>query len=203
MELNELLFFDRMPRMLPVYETLRNELAQRYPQMKITVGKTQISFRSRYIFAMASLPVRRIRGCPDEFLLVSFGLSRRLEDDLSRRDFTVNAMAFHPERGLVDCFGGKEDLKNRILKCVGEPERRFREDALRILRCLRFSSALEFAIEEDTRQALLKHRELLKKIAPERLQAEFSKLILGEWAEQVLTEFSRCFCRRRASAGVS
>ncbi|MBS1380779.1 MAG: hypothetical protein HPZ89_00820 [Oscillospiraceae bacterium] len=70
-----------MPRMLPVYETLRNELAQRYPQMKITVGKTQISFRSRYIFAMASLPVRRIRGCPDEFLLVSFGLSRRLEDD--------------------------------------------------------------------------------------------------------------------------
>ena len=81
MELNELLFFDRMPRMLPVYETLRNELAQRYPQMKITVGKTQISFRSRYIFAMASLPVRRIRGCPDEVLLVSFGLSRRLEDD--------------------------------------------------------------------------------------------------------------------------
>ena len=63
----------------------------------------------------------------------------------------------------MDCFGGKEDLKNRILKCVGEPERRFREDALRILRCLRFSSALEFAIEEDTRQALLKHRELLKK----------------------------------------
>ena len=81
MELNELLFFDRIPRMLPVYETLRNELAQRYPQMKITVGKTQISFRSRYIFAMASLPVSRIRGCPDEFLLVSFGLSRRLEDD--------------------------------------------------------------------------------------------------------------------------
>ena len=81
MELNELLFFDRMPRMLTVYETLRNELAHRYPQMKITVGKTQISFRSRYIFAMASLPVRRIRGCPDEFLLVSFGLSRRLEDD--------------------------------------------------------------------------------------------------------------------------
>ena len=93
----------------------------------------------------------------------------------------------------MDCFGGKEDLKNRILKCVGEPERRFREDALRILRCLRFSSALEFAIEEDTRQALLKHRELLKKIAPERLQAEFSKLILGEWAEQVLTEYLPVF----------
>lgn len=91
------------------------------------------------------------------------GFTRSLSEDLSRRDFTVNAMAFHPERGLVDCFGGKEDLKNRILKCVGEPERRFREDALRILRCLRFSSALEFAIEEDTRQALLKHRELLKR----------------------------------------
>lgn len=121
------------------------------------------------------------------------GFTRSLSEDLSRRDFTVNAMAFHPERGLVDCFGGKEDLKNRILKCVGEPERRFREDALRILRCLRFSSALEFAIEEDTRQALLKHRELLKKIAPERLQAEFSKLILGKWAEQVLTEYLPVF----------
>ena len=57
------------------------------------------------------------------------GFTRSLSEDLSRRDFTVNAMAFHPERGLVDCFGGKEDLKNRILKCVGEPERRFREDA--------------------------------------------------------------------------
>lgn len=115
--------------------------------------------------------------------------TRSLQEDLSRRDFTVNAMAFHPEKGLVDCFGGQSDLKNRLLTCVGEPERRFQEDALRILRCLRFSAVLKFEIEKNTRQALLDHRELLRKIAPERLQAEFSKLILGEWAERVLTEY--------------
>ena len=73
----------------------------------------------------------------------------------------------------MDCFGGKEDLKKSNFKCVGEPERRFREDALRILRCLQLFLGAGIAIEEDTRQALLKHRELLKKIAPERLQAEF------------------------------
>lgn len=125
---------------------------------------------------------------PDQ---VSF--TRSLEEDLSRRDFTVNAMAFHPKKGLVDRFGGQEDLKNRILRCVGDPERRFQEDALRILRCLRFSSVLEFDIEENTRQALLDHRKLLEKIAPERLQSELSKLILGRWVEKVFTEYWQVF----------
>ena len=76
----------------------------------------------------------------------SVAFSRRLEDDLSRRDFTVNAMAWHPQRGLVDLFHGQEDLSAGLLRCVGEPARRFSEDALRILRCLRFSSQLGFAI---------------------------------------------------------
>lgn len=115
MELNELLFFDRMPRMLPVYETLRNELAQRYPQMKITVGKTQISFRSRYIFAMASLPVRRIRGCPDEFLLVSFGLSRRLEDD---RIF--QAVEPCPNRWTHHVVTGRREIDSRLMQWLEE-----------------------------------------------------------------------------------
>ena len=84
----------------------------------------------------------------------SVAFSRRLEDDLSRRDFTVNAMAWHPQRGLVDLFHGQEDLSAGLLRCVGEPARRFSEDALRILRCLRFSSQLGFAIHPDTARAL-------------------------------------------------
>ena len=115
--------------------------------------------------------------------------TRSLEEDLSRRDFTINAMAFHPQRGVVDCFGGREDLKSKLLRCVGEPDKRFQEDALRLLRCLRFSSVLGFTVEKATGKALLSHKELLRAIAPERIQAEFSKLVLGRGAERVLTEY--------------
>ena len=115
--------------------------------------------------------------------------SRSLEKDLSRRDFTVNAMAFHPRKGVVDCFGGQKDLQSKLLRCVGEPDKRFQEDALRLLRCLRFSSVLGFAVEKSTRKALLSHQELLREIAPERIQTEFSKLVLGQGAERVLTEY--------------
>ncbi len=102
--------------MLPVYETLRNELAQRYPQMKITVGKTQISFRSRYIFAMASLPVRRIRGCPDEFLLVSFGLSHRLEDERILR-----AVEPYPNRWTHHVVvTGSGEIDSRLMRWLEE-----------------------------------------------------------------------------------
>lgn len=121
---------------------------------------------------------------PDQ---VSF--TRSLEKDLSRRDFTVNAMAFHPQKGLVDCFGGRADLQNRLLRCVGDPDKRFQEDALRLLRCLRFSAVLGFTVEKETQKALFAHKELLREIAPERIQAEFSKLILGQGGESVLTEY--------------
>lgn len=76
--------------------------------------------------------------------------------DLGRRDFTVNAMAYSKMTGTVDLFGGQNDLKNKIIRCVGDPDRRFNEDALRILRALRFASALDFEIEEKTAQSLLK-----------------------------------------------
>ena len=115
--------------------------------------------------------------------------SRHLEDDLSRRDFTVNAMAYHPERGLVDRFGGQTDLKNKTIRCVGDPDRRFREDALRILRCLRFASRLGFSIESATADALRRQKDLLKAISHERVKIELEKLLIGEHAEGILREY--------------
>lgn len=85
-----------------------------------------------------------------------------LEEDLKRRDFTVNAMAYSPKEGLIDLYGGQGDLEKGVIKCVSEPEKRFDEDALRILRGLRFSSCLGFEIEEKTSKAILEQRELLK-----------------------------------------
>lgn len=120
----------------------------------------------------------RVRFCP------------HLEDDLSRRDFTINALAYHPKQGLLDRFGGIEDLRCRLLRCVGDPERRFTEDALRILRCLRFSSVLGFSIDPFTGKALLEKSGLLSAVSPERIQAELSKLLTGAAAEQVLREYS-------------
>ena len=116
--------------------------------------------------------------------------SRRLEDDLSRRDFTVNAMAYHPQRGLVDKFGGQEDLKKKKIRCVGEADRRFTEDALRILRCLRFASRLGFSIETATADALRRQKELLTEISHERVKIELEKLLAGDHAEEILREYS-------------
>lgn len=116
--------------------------------------------------------------------------SRRLEDDLSRRDFTVNAMAYHPARGLVDKFGGLADLQNKKLRCVGDADRRFSEDALRILRCLRFASKLDFLPEAGTAEALQRKKTLLLEISHERVKAELEKLLLGGGAEKILRQYS-------------
>lgn len=112
-----------------------------------------------------------------------------LEEDLKRRDFTVNALAYSPEEGLVDLFGGREDLKNGVLRCVGEAEKRFDEDALRILRGIRFSSCLGFRIEEKTSAAILKQRELLKSISAERIAEELKKLLCGKDIRRVLSDY--------------
>ena len=112
------------------------------------------------------------------------------EEDLSRRDFTVNAMAYHPKEGLLDLFGGQDDLQRRIIACVGEPKRRFDEDGLRILRAIRFASVLDFEIEEQTAKAVHAQRELLGNIAAERIREEFCKLIMGKGAVAILRDFS-------------
>ena len=112
-----------------------------------------------------------------------------LEEDLRRRDFTVNAMAMNLRGDLRDPFGGRTDLENRCLRCVGEAEQRFREDALRILRGLRFASVLGFAIEPETAAAIHRHRGLLADIAAERIWVELLKLLEGEACVAVLREF--------------
>ena len=112
-----------------------------------------------------------------------------LEEDLARRDFTVNAMAFDPVRGLTDPFGGREDIEKGVIRCVGEPEARFREDALRILRAMRFASRLGFTIEAQTAGAMHDLRERLRLISRERIAAELTGVLTGRNAAQVLDEF--------------
>ena len=99
--------------------------------------------------------------------------------DLSRRDFTVNALAWHPSRGLCDPFGGRQDLANKIIRAVGDPNNRFDEDALRILRCFRFASALDFDIETNTYNAAIEKSPNLCRISAERVREELLKLISG------------------------
>ena len=121
---------------------------------------------------------------PDE---VTF--TRSLHEDLRRRDFTVNAMAYSPARGLIDPFGGQADLQAGILRCVGDPSRRFQEDALRILRLLRFASVLGFAPEEETVRAAFENRSLLSDVSAERVFSELCRLLCGQNVQQVLCRY--------------
>jgi tRNA nucleotidyltransferase (CCA-adding enzyme) len=125
---------------------------------------------------------------PDSVVFVS-----DLAADLARRDFTINAMAYHPEQGLIDLFEGQKDLKKRVIKCVGKAEERFQEDALRILRALRFASVLGFTIESETEQALLENKALLQKISQERISLELGKILLGDKASGILLEYLPVF----------
>lgn len=113
----------------------------------------------------------------------------RIEEDLARRDFTVNALAWSSVRGLVDIYGGGEDLSRGILRCVGEPEKRFREDALRIFRALRFSARFGFGLEERTRKAVFSERELLREVSAERIYNELKKLLAGKHAAETLIKY--------------
>jgi len=112
-----------------------------------------------------------------------------IEEDLARRDFTVNAMAYHPKRGLVDPYGGQKDLKSKRLRCVGEPDFRFQEDALRILRALRFASVYSLDIEEATSSAMHKNKEGLQKIARERIYSELTKTLTSKSPGKILSQY--------------
>ena len=120
---------------------------------------------------------------------VQVTFSQKVEDDLSRRDFTVNAMAYHPQKGLVDLFGGREDLQAKVIRCVGDAKTRFEEDGLRILRAIRFAAVLDFEIAEDTANAIHACCGLLSGIAAERVREEFCKLICGSGAVRILREY--------------
>ena len=106
--------------------------------------------------------------------------SDNLKEDLSRRDFTVNAMAYNPKIGIVDMFGGKKDLEDGIIRCVGNPDKRFQEDALRIMRAMRFASVFGFTVHRETSNAMLEHKSLLRNISAERIANELNKMIVGQ-----------------------
>ena len=108
-----------------------------------------------------------------------------LEEDLKRRDFTINAMAYNDTAGLVDMFGGAEDIASRTIRCVGDPKERFGEDALRMLRALRFSAQLDFEIEEATLAAIKELSDTLSRISAERITAETLKLITSDHPEKI------------------
>ncbi|MBP9988859.1 MAG: hypothetical protein KBT46_05100, partial [Ruminococcus sp.] len=113
----------------------------------------------------------------------------KIEEDLSRRDFTVNAIAYNPRLGIIDPFKGCRDIKNKIITCVGNPDRRFNEDALRIIRALRFASTLSFEIEKNTADSIVKNKHLLNNIANERIRVELIKLLCGDNAEKILLDY--------------
>lgn len=113
-----------------------------------------------------------------------------LRDDLARRDFSMNAMAYSDRSGLVDPFDGRNALRNGEIACVGDPADRFREDALRVMRALRFASVYGFSIHADTARAIHQLAPLLKNIAAERIQTELTKLLFGKSVLEVLLDFS-------------
>ncbi len=132
-----------------------------------------------------------------------------LKEDLRRRDFTVNAMAYSHESGLIDEFGGMEDLENRVIRCVGDPAERFSEDALRMMRAVRFAAQLGFAVDGDTRAAICRMSGNLRHISAERIQTELVKLLISphpDWLRLayecgitavVLPEFDRIMQQRQ------
>ncbi len=110
----------------------------------------------------------------------SVSFSKELKEDLKRRDFTINAMCMDYDENIIDYFGGKEDLKNGIIKCIGNPDERFNEDALRMIRAVRFMTQLRFTIDEETRLSIIKNSHFIKAISIERIHDELNKILLSE-----------------------
>lgn len=125
----------------------------------------------------------------------SITFTDKIEDDLSRRDFTINAMAFGLDGEIVDPFGGKSDIKSRVIRTVGSAEDRFSEDGLRILRAIRFASVLGFTIERETKEAIHKLSRMLDKVSFERVFSEMSKIILSKMPSVQFREFKDVFSR--------
>lgn len=128
----------------------------------------------------------RIDGSYNDFRRPStVTFTKKITEDLSRRDFTMNAIAYNDKNGFVDPFNGINDIKSGIIKGVGEPDKRFNEDALRMLRCIRFSAQLGFNIEKNTYSSVLKNSHLIKNISAERIRDELTKLLLSDNPEKI------------------
>lgn len=124
----------------------------------------------------------------------SVSFAQHVEEDLARRDFTVNAMAWHPERGLLDCYDGLGDLKRRVIRAVGEPRRRFEEDALRMLRAVRFACRLDFTMDPATAEALASCAPLIDAVARERVGWELDGILATGRAGQALLDYPELMC---------
>lgn len=120
----------------------------------------------------------------------SVTFAKTIEEDLSRRDFTCNAIACDANGNIIDPFNGIEDIHNNVIRCVGNPKDRFKEDHLRILRALRFASQLGFIIEDKTASAIHKMKDTINNVSAERIREELTKLLCGKNAKQVLTNYS-------------
>ena len=116
---------------------------------------------------------------------------KTIEEDLSRRDFTINSLAYNEETGIVDLYGGRQDIKRKVIRFVGKPKLRIEEDALRILRAFRFISKLGFNLDKKTAEAICKKRKFLIKISKERIFDELSKILMGNFAKKALIEMKK------------
>jgi len=117
-----------------------------------------------------------------------------LREDLSRRDFTINALAYHPDEGVIDYFDGIGDLERGLIRCVGDAASRYQEDGLRIMRAVRFACVLNFQFEAQTEAAIRQYSYLLRNIARERIQVEFDKILTSSWAAYGLETLARLGC---------
>ena len=157
------------------------ELFRRTVDTGIKHGTVTVLMKSEGVLKGYEVTTYRIDGVYDDGrhprnVTFTSDLSR----DLERRDFTINAMAYHPEEGLVDLFGGKEDLSANIIRCVGDAEKRFGEDALRMMRAIRFAAQLGAQIEPDTYTAIKKLAPALEKVSAERIRVEVEKLLMSD-----------------------
>lgn len=137
---------------------------------------------------------RREKGYSDNRRPDAVEYCKNIEEDLARRDFTANAIAMDADGELIDPFNGKKDIEDRIIRAVGNPERRFAEDALRILRAVRFESTLGFEMEEETKKAVKEMSFSLVNVSGERVFAELKKLLLGDNVFSVLMEYKEVVC---------
>lgn len=119
--------------------------------------------------------------------------TKNLKQDLARRDFTMNAIGYSLKDGITDVFNGVSDIKNKVIRCVGNADERFNEDSLRIIRAMRFAAVLGFEMHKDTKNAAINNKKLLAYIAKERLLSEMNKLLMGEFAYQVINDFQDVF----------
>lgn len=119
----------------------------------------------------------------------SVSFSKTITEDLSRRDFTINSMAYSPKTGIVDPFLGKEDLESKLIRCTGKATERFGEDALRMLRAVRFASRLGFSLETKTAEAISRHKDSLSNVHPQRMRKELTGILMGEHSHDVLMRY--------------